>query len=135
MRILYFQRIAVLSNNCELGADLASSDCGSRPSSGRSRNLTTLESHGVFTTLIGTPTYFAGVKPGSATDSYGAFAREDSQIRRSDPSRSLPNHFQINDLSYPVWTTIHQVTDTNDLKADRGQARSFGQQIRFFFSE
>ena len=42
-------------------------------------------------------------------------------------------HFQFSDLSNPLWTRIHRITDLSDLKTDHwisDPARSFGKRIR-----
>ena len=42
-------------------------------------------------------------------------------------------HFQIRDLSNPLWTRIHRITDLRDLKKDHwiiDPTRSFGPRIR-----
>ena len=42
-------------------------------------------------------------------------------------------HFQISDLSNPLWTRIHRITDPHDLKTDHwitDSTRSFGRRIR-----
>ena len=42
-------------------------------------------------------------------------------------------HFQISDLSNPLWTRIHWITDLHDLKTDHwiiDPMRSFGRRIR-----
>ena len=42
-------------------------------------------------------------------------------------------HFQTSDLSNPLWTKIHRITDLRDLKTDRcitNPTRSFGRRMR-----